>query len=937
MMKALALEFSSRWIQPLLDFAEERGISLNRILIGWGVELHQLRDETNWVSLRFCEALGDYLAGWVGPDVLAERVTRAAFSRRALGFLYPFLRTFGSPRMGYGGLPKIMAVLNKIDRVEVLSLKRGEGLIEFRPIRDEFIERSPIICRLRRAQIAAGPTLWGLPPARVEELECQLRGHGRCLYRVRWAERAGFYGLAAGIAAGLAAGLALGSGAVVVVSVVLAGGLAGRLWDQRRQVAELKRFNEEQTRALEDAATAAEQRFLELEKAKAQVDRQVEERTAELQRTTAELRQSLVRLEQLGRVKDEFVANVSHELRTPLTLILGPLEDLAAGRAKRHTPETLETMYRHALRLDGMINDLLELARLQAGQLRLMVGEVEVAALLGEVVERHRPLADRKGIALTLAAPAPLPICADARRLEFAFTNLLANALKFTPGGGAVGVLARSAGDEVAIEVADTGPGIPPEVQDQVFSRFARFDPPGAAGAAGAGIGLALVKELVELHGGRVGLASAVGHGATFTVSLPRSGPSTAALTAPAVDIPGPAAAEPRPVGDRLVAPGACAGVVATPAAAEDSDRAHPAGTPLVLVVEDHDDMRAYVGRVLRQRYRVAEAAHGAAALAFLATTRPDAILSDVMMPGMNGYELCRQVKAGPATRIVPVVLITARHDVRWAVEGFESGADDYLVKPFSSEELLARLDVHLRLRRFMDEYLQREKLASLGTLAAGLAHEVRNPVTAILAGLPRVRRELEQADVLPAAREMLGVAVDAAERINRLVGDVLDFGQPDREGPEPVDPHQGLEVALRLLSHRLPPGVEVRRRFAFAGRVPAHAASLTQVFVNLLDNALHAVGERGTIEVATAPDGDRGVTITVADSGPGVPPEIAARIFDPFFTTRGVGQGSGLGLHLSRRIVYNHGGRLELDAAPGAGACFRLWLPVTPEAKLDS
>jgi signal transduction histidine kinase len=932
-MKGLAFELSCRYIQPLLDLAGERGIALTRVLLDWQVQIPQLRDETNWISLRFCEALGDYLADWVGQDALVARVTRAAFSPRALGFLYPFLRTFGSPRMGYAGLPKITAVLNKINRVEVLELKRAEALIEYRPTHAEFLERSPIICRLRRAQLAAGPTLWGLPPALVEERECQLRGHGRCLYRVRWAQRVGLWGLAAGLAVGLGAGLALGGGALVAVPLLLAGGLAGRAVDQRRQVAELRRFNAEQTRALEDAASAAETRFLELEKAKAEVDRQVAARTAELRRTTEQLAESLTRLEQLGRVKDEFVANVSHELRTPLTLILGNLEDLKAGRTRRHTPESLETMYRSALRLDGLINDLLDLARLQAGQLRLMVGEVDVAELVAAVVARQRPLADRKGIRVTVAAPGPLRICGDGRRLEFAFTNLVANALKFTPTGGSVAVGGRAAGDAVVVDVADTGPGIAPERQAQVFGRFARFDVPGAPGAAGTGIGLALVKELVELHGGRVTLQSAVGAGATFTVTLPQAGPPEAARAA-AVDVPVPVAMEPLPVAEPPVTPGAFVGVVEPSTSADDSARLLPAGAPLVLVVEDNDDMRAFIGRVLRRRYRVAETAGADQALGLIAETRPDAILSDVMMPGVSGYDLCRRLRADPATRALPVVLITARHDVDAAIAGFRSGADDYVVKPFSAEELLARIDVHLRLRRFMDEYVQREKLASLGTLAAGLAHEVRNPVSAILAGLPRLRRELEPLAVRPEARAMLDVAIESAERIDRLVGDVLDLGRPDREGPELVDPHQGLEVALRLFGHRLPAGVEVRRRFEYRGRVRAHSASLNQVFVNLLDNALRAVGAAGVIEVATTAAPDGGVTITVADSGPGVPPTIADRIFDPFFTTRPVGEGTGLGLHLSRRIVYNHGGSLELVRTPGRGACFRIWLP--PSARDD-
>jgi signal transduction histidine kinase len=934
MSKALALEFSSRYIQPLLDIAQEKEVSLDGLLAAWHVEVRELRDETNWVSLRFCEALCDHLAGRLGPDVLAERVTRAALSPKAIGFLYPLARSFGSPQVVYTKAPSILRSLNKINEVQVQLPKRGEARIEYRPVAPEYFERSPLICRLRQAQLAAAPTLWGLPPARVEELECQNRGADRCVYRVRWVRRVGFWGTAIGAAVGLGLGIASSGGTLVTLALVLAGASAGRVLDQRRQLTELKRFNEEQTRGLEEAARTAEQRFLEMEKAKAEVDVQVEVRTAELQETTAQLRQSLERLEQISKVKDEFVANVSHELRTPLTLILGPLEDLMAGRPRAQHPDMLGLMHRNAVRLNGMVTDLLELARLQAGQLRLALGDMNLGELAAGLVERQRPLATRKGLALSYEGPAELNLLADARRLEFAISNLITNAVKFTPAGGRVTVRVRAQDDAAVVAVSDTGPGIPAELHEQVFERFKRFDNPAVPGAAGVGIGLALVRDLVQLHGGRVSLESEVGKGSTFTITLPRTTPTVGSSSAvpPEVDVPVPPSEEvsvsrtlPLHARGGPAGAGAAAGAVAD-AAGSVTDAGVDA--PLVLVVEDHDDMRGFLTQVLRRRYRVAAVASGPDALAYLDRLRPDAILSDVMMPGMSGYELCRRIKQVPATQHIPVVLITARHESRWTVEGFEAGADDYLVKPFNAEELEKRLEVHLRLRRLMDEAVVREKLAALGTIASGLAHEVRNPASAILAGLPRIKRDLEQANILPGAREMLTVAIDCAERISRLVGDVLTLGQPDREGTDFIDVHEGLEVALRMLAHRAPPGVELRRRFAFKAQVRAHAASLTQVFVNLLDNALDAVGDHGTIEVATARDKDGAAAITFTDSGPGVSQDLAGRIFDPFFTTKPVGKGSGLGLHLSRRILSQVGGKLELVRAAGSGACFRVWLP---------
>jgi signal transduction histidine kinase len=209
-----------------------------------------------------------------------------------------------------------------------------------------------------------------------------------------------------------------------------------------------------------------------------------------------------------------------------------------------------------------------------------------------------------------------------------------------------------------------------------------------------------------------------------------------------------------------------------------------------------------------------------------------------------------------------------------------------------------------------------------------------RNPVGALLAGLPRVRREAAAGPLGAPALRMIDVAIECAVRIDRLVGDVLVLGQPARGGGcEHVDPHEGLESALRLLAHRVPATVEVRRHYEFQGRVRVEPAALSQVFVNLLDNALRAAGAPGVIEVTTRAEPTGALTVLIADSGPGVPAELAARIFDPFFTTRPVGDGTGLGLYLSRRLLDRVGGDLELVSMPGCGACFRVRVPLTAES----
>jgi signal transduction histidine kinase/DNA-binding response OmpR family regulator len=418
-----------------------------------------------------------------------------------------------------------------------------------------------------------------------------------------------------------------------------------------------------------------------------ELERLVEERTATIAEQAKKLRE-------LDRMKSQLFANVSHEFRSPLTLMIGPLQDALAGDfgpLSNDLARQIGLAVSNAQRLLGLVDQLLDVARLESGRLRLSIWHSNLAALLRRTVESFLPFAERRGIVLSLEAPAePVEVWHDETQLEKVFGNLLSNALKFTPPGGHVRVVLRepATADRVEVLVQDDGPGIPADQIERIFDRFHQT----AIGRLwpGAGIGLALSRQLIELHGGTITVESREGHGATFTVSLRRGRSHFPAEVLTASDEPPhprpPAAEIPADATDAIDAIDAIEGAEPTPGAAED-DRT------TVLVVDDDAEIRAYVRRHLEPTYRVLEAPDGTTGLDRARRRQPDLVISDVMMPGLDGNALFRAMREDPEMELIPVILLTAKASAESRIEGLRDGVDDYLVKPFDPRELRARVD----------------------------------------------------------------------------------------------------------------------------------------------------------------------------------------------------------------------------------------------------
>ncbi|MDX6750666.1 PAS domain S-box protein [Geminicoccaceae bacterium 1502E] len=420
-------------------------------------------------------------------------------------------------------------------------------------------------------------------------------------------------------------------------------------------------------------------------------------------RASEEERRRAEALAELDRAKTLFFSNVSHEFRTPLTLMLGPLEEALEGPAEALPARRGELLvaHRNGLRLLRMVNTLLDFSRVEAGRVRASFEPVDLAALTAELASNFRSACERAGLSLEVDCPAlGEPVWVDREMWEKIVLNLLSNAFKFTLEGG-IAVRLRTAGRQAELLVADTGVGIPEAELPRLFERFHRIEGQRGRSFEGTGIGLALVRELVRLHGGEIEVRSRQGEGSSFTLHLPLGSAHLPAGQLQAQPADGRTGARARAFVEEalrwLPGEGEALGSLAREAGAGEP----PAGSgvlPRLLLADDNADMRDYVRRLLAGPCEVLTAADGREALELARRHPPDLVLSDVMMPGLDGLGLLAALRADPATRELPVILLSARAGEEPRIEGLEAGADDYLTKPFTARDLLARVRAHLRL-----------------------------------------------------------------------------------------------------------------------------------------------------------------------------------------------------------------------------------------------
>ena len=673
-----------------------------------------------------------------------------------------------------------------------------------------------------------------------------------------------------------------------------------------------------------------------------------EERRRQIERANQELIALSKQLRELDDLKARFFANVSHELRTPLSLILGParhLRDDASLPDAVH--QDLAVIERNARTLLKHVDDLLDVARLEAGRLTLAAAPVDLAELTRLAASHFEALAREKRIAFTVETPTRLVVQADAEKLSRVIVNLLSNAFKFTPEGGAIQCEVAVEGDQITLTVWDTGPGVPAAMREAIFERFRQVDDSATRQVGGVGLGLTITREFVTLHDGAIALDDAPGGGARFRCRLPLvpaedQEPASLARSLPPVEprietaTQTPAATDPPP--SRLN---------------ETDDR------PSVLVVEDHPDMRAFITRILAAEHRTVAATDGQAGLDLLADWRPDLIVTDIMMPRLSGNQLVAAVRARADLAATPILLLSARADDGTRARLLRDGAQDYLVKPFAPEELRARAGNLIAakragdaLRRALDD--QRDDLAEMAeevarrkreaeaasqakeVFLATAAHELKTPI-AIVKGYAQFQEQRARAGQ-PTDSKSLAIINQQCDRLTMLVRDLLEVSRLALGRVEWRLQRLDLTCLAGDVVASLRPLAPAHTFYLEANEpaiVRADRERLEQVFINLLSNAIKFSPNGGRIETRVVTEADQAL-VSVRDEGIGIPADHQERVFERFHRAHADTEhdygGMGIGLHLCREIVTRHGGSIWFESAAGRGSTFYFRLPLDKE-----
>ena len=660
--------------------------------------------------------------------------------------------------------------------------------------------------------------------------------------------------------------------------------------------------------------------------------------------TQVQLRKAKEAAEAANEAKNQIMANTSHELRTPLHGIIN-LADLirigASGPVSPQAVQDLEMIINSASRLNSLVNDILDFSKLQKQQLEIQHKPVDLFQVAENSLALLKPLHREKPIDLQNELTKDLPLVdGDEDRIQQILLNLLGNALKFTESGE-VRLSAVIQDGWIELAVADTGIGIPQDKQERIFDAFEQGDASTERTHGGTGLGLSVAKQLVELHGGRTWLESVVGQGSVFRFTLPCSSASEQERKEPVVS---------KKTNTTKALP------VAVAAPVVEEERGSEPNVDLliddpsevtILVVDDEPINRQVLRNQLEMvGYRVEVAIDGLQGLKLLEKLNPQVILLDVMMPRISGYQTCYRIRQKYSASELPIILLTAKDQPEDTVRGFQHGANDYLTKPFSREELLIRVQFHLKLSnatsevyRMMDDLrgmqnqlIQSAKLAAVGEMTSGIAHELKIPlagISTILSGV-ELAKQLHQEIDMDATCSRVNLLV---QRCSAIIDHMRNYSRRTEETHSQTQIiNQLLKNTLLLVEPQLK-RIGGKLKLNLGHDLPfvvGNDIQLEQVFINLCNNACDAMeqSEERILTIQSMAVGDE-VLVRVIDTGTGMRPEVQERIFESFFTTKSSAKGTGLGMSISQNIVEQHKGQIRFNSELGRGTTFEIYLPV--------
>lgn len=660
-------------------------------------------------------------------------------------------------------------------------------------------------------------------------------------------------------------------------------------------------------------------------------------------------------LKELDSAKMRFFSNVSHELRTPLTLILGPLEAMLQGQERMNTQTLLKAMQANAHRLLRQVNTLLDFAKVDAGKLDLNLAYGNLGSLLKELVHAATPHARHRNIELSVEGAETLPdTILDLEKVETIAANLLSNAIKFTPDAGRITVRTGTHEDRILFEIEDSGIGIPEDQIESIFERFLQVDDTLARRNEGTGLGLAMVKELTRLHSGTISVRSRKGKGSTFRVELP-SKPEMKPLerrkiigrrridqlaNERTVSMLGVAyETQPASGANTLLADVAGGVLTENAKAPQPLDQVAAPDAPKVMVVEDNPDLRTFIAGNLAGEYRIETAENGFLALEAARRWVPDLIISDIMMPKMDGYELCRKIRQDASLSDIPIILATSKSGGEAVVTGLDVGANDYVTKPFEMRELKARVAAQLRARRLERKLNEREsRLAAIGHMTSSIVHDLKNPLNAIV-GFSQI---VQQDAMISGNEEIiknLDPVINESKRLNRMIAEVLDFARGyapnlNLESTSLISYLESICIPLKTKLETVGISLVLKHESADDIQIDLDSDRMHRIVENLIKNAQEALCSAGNdpkgkhIWITTRAD-ERSAMIRIADDGPGIPEEVIETLFEPF-TSTGKKTGTGLGLATVRNLVKAHDGDISVKTGGReGGAIFTMEFPL--------